>query len=149
MSEAPITNMEAGKPTTPRWLRIIDSDSFSDNKGEPTFEKFDYTDNLTHFVIATPNISQNNINDLKRICDRDANDHELDFGLSIKGPLEEEKVKQVKYFEFGWGNRFILIEVYPKEFFDSQPNAEEVFQQKILPRVALLNETSSPDSGHK
>ena len=134
------------------WLRVIESNSVCNDKGEPNFDGFDFTDkdyDCSHFVIATPNISRYELDDLKRILTRDASNCDLDMGVSISGSLEGEKGKEVDRWELGWDDmRRVSIDVYPKEFFESQPNTKEVFVQKIVPQIAKWVEMDSPSYGH-
>lgn len=151
MSETPTVAKTESGSVSYSWLRVVEGDRICDDKGEPIYEEFDFADkdyNITHFVIATPNISAHKLDDLKRILGRDADGYELDLGVSINCSLEGDKPKELKRWELGWDDyRRVSIDVYPKEFFESQPNAKDVFEQKIVPQIATWNEMNSPGYG--
>lgn len=153
MSETGNVNQEQTPFNQHDWVRYFDGDHVCDEQGKLNFEDFDFTEkdyDTTHFVIIAPNVSAHQLErELKPVLSKDADQSELDLGVSIVGSLNEKgKEEEIGRWELGWDDyRRVSIDVFPKEFFDSDANAKDVLKDVILPKIASWNEMDKPDYG--
>lgn len=120
-------------------FKLIDGPEIADDKGELIFNSHEFIENhwKNHqFVIATPDIPSIMLgpleNDLRRIADIENHD----LSALIYGSIEDEEEKVKDRWELGWDDgHYIAVHIFPKEFFDSQPDAREIFDQKIAPQL--------------
>jgi hypothetical protein len=73
---------------------------------------------------------------LKRDLRRDADGDSLDLSAIIYSSLKGTDSIVKARWELGWDDGdSVFVHIYPKEFFDSQPDAREIFDQKIVPSL--------------
>ena len=130
-----------GFSTDPR-IKFIEDAEIINDKGDLIFDEFSFIRPDTqddHFIIATPNIPLVKLDDLKRNFRRDADGGNLDLSVSIHTSIDNTPDKGDGSWEMGWddGDR-VYVDIYPKEFFESQTNAREVFEQEIVPSFSKV-----------
>ena len=90
-------------------------------------------------VIATPNVPMSGLGLLKEALRQHANADSLDLEATISCSTKDGwKPVEKAHWSLGWDDGdYILVHIFPKEFFDSTPDALEVFNQKVLPWVLM------------
>lgn len=129
---------EYEEPKTSR-LRIIEGDKLTNDKGELIFDLYDLLQEAwpeTRVIIATPNIPMAQLGTLKTELTRNANGDNLDLDAVIYTSLKGYTGREETRWGLGWDDgEQVFVHIYTKEFFDSAPNARQVFDDHIVPNT--------------
>jgi len=138
----PVIVETEGITKNPRLL-IIEEPKITNESGDLIFDSYKFLQEAWSegsVILATPNVPLSDLEPVKKAFSRDADGDNLDLTAAIYSSIDGgSSSKETDRWEIGWddGTR-VFVRVYPKEFFDSQPNAREIFDQKIVP--SLLRE---------